>query len=127
LKGARSSIIEKKLTTSKNRAVFIAKAALQKKAEGILVLDMRKIVNFCDFFVICSGNSDRQVKAIADGIEEALGKKGLKPLHIEGKREAAWVLFDLGSVIAHIFQNDTRDFYNLEHLWQDAPKINWRK
>lgn len=88
---------------------------------------MRKAANFCDFFVICSGNSDRQVRAIAEGMEEALSKKGLKPLHVEGKEEATWILLDIGDTIAHIFQKDTREFYQLEHLWQDAPKINWRK
>ncbi|MFZ5800429.1 MAG: ribosome silencing factor [Candidatus Omnitrophota bacterium] len=117
---------EKKITTSKNKAIFLARSAYAKKAEGIVVLNMRKIVNFCDFFVILSGTSDRQVRAIADGVAEALGRKGLKPLHIEGKKEATWVLLDFGDVVAHIFQEETRKFYNLEHLWQDAPKISWR-
>ena len=88
---------------------------------------MRKVVNFCDFFVICSGNSDRHAKTIAEAIEEALSKKGLKPLHIEGKKESNWILLDFGSTVAHIFQKDIRAFYSLEHLWQDAPKINWQK
>jgi ribosome-associated protein len=101
--------------------------ASDKKAEDIVVLNMRKVVNFCDCFVICSGNSDRHVKTIAESIEEALSRKGLKPLHIEGKQEAAWVLLDFGNIVAHVFQKDTREFYNLEHLWQDAPKINWHK
>lgn len=89
-------------------------------------MSMRKIVNFCDFFVICSGTSDRQVRAIAEWIEEALGQKGLKPLHVEGKPEASWVLLDFGDVVAHVFEQETRKFYNLEHLWQDSPKISWR-
>lgn len=88
---------------------------------------MRKVVNFCEFFVICSGTSDRHVKTIAETIEEALNLKGLKPLHIEGKQEATWVLVDLGNIAVHIFQKETRGFYNLERLWQDAPKVNWRK
>jgi len=88
---------------------------------------MGKVANFCDFFVICSGNSDRHVKTIAETMEEALGQKGLKPLHVEGTREANWVLLDFGDIVAHIFQKDTREFYNLEHLWQDAPEINWEK
>jgi len=88
---------------------------------------MHKVANFCKFFVICSGTSDRHVKTIADAIEEALGQKGLKPLHVEGKADAAWVLLDFGDIVAHVFQKDVRDFYSLEHLWQDAPKISWKK
>jgi len=88
---------------------------------------MRKVVNFCDFFVIASGTSDRHVKTIAETIEEALNLKGLKPLHIEGKEEGVWALVDLGNIVVHIFQKETRKFYNLERLWQDAPKVNWRK
>lgn len=85
-------------------------------------MDMRGISNVTDYFVICSAPSQRRVKAITDSIEEALEEKGIKHHHIEGKREALWALIDYGDVVAHIFYEETREFYNLERLWQDAPR-----
>lgn len=84
---------------------------------------MRKVSNFTDYFVIASGSSDRQVKAIADGIEEALEKKGFPVRHKEGYKEANWVLIDSANVIAHIFHQETRDYYSLERLWAGAKKV----
>lgn len=100
---------------------------MDKKAENILILDMRKVVNFCDYFVLTSGTSDRHVKAIADGIEEGatdLGRRlGLK----QGQDDCSWIVLDLGDVVAHVFQKDIRDFYQLEYLWQEAKKVRWGK
>jgi len=109
--------------TSKAKALLIAKAAKGKKAEDVIVLDMRKVSNFTDYFVIASGGSDRKVKAIADGIEEALINKGLSLWHKDGYKEASWIVFDCSDVIAHIFYTQTREFYLLERLWNDAPRI----
>jgi ribosome-associated protein len=96
---------------------------------------MRDLVNFCDYFVIATGTSDRQAKAIAEGIEEGLKKEsgiiihGLKALGgLQYSQEnGAWVLLDMGDVVAHIFEPRAREFYALEHLWQDAPKIEFKK
>ena len=84
---------------------------------------MRKVSNFTDYFVIASGGSDRQVRAISQGIEEALEKKGLSVRHKEGYKEAAWLLLDCRDVVAHIFYHQMREFYLLERLWSDAPRV----
>lgn len=87
---------------------------------------MRKIVNFCDFFVIASGLVGRHVKAIAEGITEGLAKKGEKLFSMEGEREAQWILLDFSDCIVHVFDKELRNFYDLEHLWQDAPKVAFK-
>lgn len=84
---------------------------------------MRKVCNFTDYFVVAGGGSDRKVKAIADGIEEALAKGKISGWHKEGYQEASWIVFDCRNVIAHIFYNQTREFYLLERLWSDAPIV----
>ena len=88
---------------------------------------MRKVANFCDYFVICSGTSDRHIQAIADGIEEGLDRIGVRLPHKHGMNNTAWILVDAGDVVVHIFEHDSRDFYGLEHLWQDAAKVTWKK
>ncbi|MDP2654800.1 MAG: ribosome silencing factor [Candidatus Omnitrophota bacterium] len=105
-------------------AQAIVGCASDKKAENIVVLDMRKVANFCDYFVICTGNSDRQVRAVAEGISEGLGQKGVNVRYQQGFRDGHWVLLDLGTVVAHVFDRETREFYGLEHLWQEAKKVH---
>ena len=83
---------------------------------------MKEVSNFTDFFVIASGSSQRQVQAIADSIEEELSKKKIPVWHLEGYREAQWVVVDYGDVIAHIFLEEKRSFYRLERLWGGAPR-----
>lgn len=99
-------------------------AALGKKAEGLVVLDVRGLTSIADAFIVCSGRSNRQVSAIADHIERFLKKKGVRPLGVEGKGEGHWVLMDYGNVIIHVFYSETRTFYDLEGLWIDAKKIH---
>jgi len=111
--------------SSRNITKSIAKFASDKKAEDIVVLDMRKLINFCDYFVICSGTSDRHVGAIADHIEEELSKRGHRIKATLGMRKSNWIVFDTGDVVTHIFQKQVREFYNLEGLWQEAKAINW--
>ncbi|MBL7155550.1 MAG: ribosome silencing factor [Candidatus Omnitrophica bacterium] len=101
---------------------LIGNAALGKKAEDIAILDMRAVSNMTDYFIICSASSTKRVQTISEGIEETLLEKGVKYWHIEGKREALWVLIDYGDVIAHVFHSNVRKFYDLERLWHDAPK-----
>jgi ribosome-associated protein len=108
--------------TSKKLTEKITLAAQDVKAEDIAVLDLRKLVDFTDFFIVASGRSDRQVKAIADRIIENLGKEKIKPIGIEGYEIGHWILLDFGAVVAHIFYTETREFYALEKLWSDAPK-----
>lgn len=110
----------KRLTGDVARAV---RAALDKKALDVVVLDLRKTPAFTDFFVLCSGANQRQVKAIADAIEEALRAAKVRPAHVEGYDRAEWVLMDFFSFIVHVFTPQTREFYSLERLWGDAERI----
>lgn len=98
-------------------------AALGRKAQGLVVLLLREISDFTDFFVICSGASERQVQAIAEALAESLHAAGVRPLHVEGLREGQWVLLDYGDLIVHVFEQSRRDFYRLERLWADAPDM----
>jgi ribosome-associated protein len=98
-------------------------AALDKKAEHLVVLDLTKSSAFTDFFVICTGTNRRQVQAIADAVEEAIGKRGTKPALVEGYQRGDWVLLDYFDFIVHVFMPASREFYNLERLWGDAEKI----
>jgi len=99
------------------------KAALGRKALGLVVLDVRELTSVADAFIICSGRSNRQVTAIAKFIQTELKKSGIKPLSVEGKKEGHWVLLDYGHVIIHVFYESVRNFYDLEGLWMDAKKI----
>jgi ribosome-associated protein len=98
-------------------------AALDKKAIDLVVLDLRKSSAFTDFFIICTGGNARQVKAISDGVEEALRAKGLKPALTEGYQQGDWILIDYFDFIVHVFASQTREFYALEKLWGDAKRI----
>ena len=110
-------------SSSREKAILCARAALDHKAIDLAILEVKKLSSFADYFVISSGSSDRQVQAIASHVEEKLGKQGLHPLGIEGKREGRWVLLDYGDVVIHIFYQPIREFYDLERLWSDAPKV----
>jgi ribosome-associated protein len=105
----------------------IAELAADKKAEDILILNMRKVANFCDFFIVCTGTSDRHVKAIADGIDDGLYLQGIKTRRASGRKDSRWVILDLGNVVAHIFDRDAREFYGLDYLWQEAKAVPWPK
>ena len=96
-------------------------AADDRKAIDLKVLQLEKISDFTDYFILCSGTSERQVQAIADAIEERLRAEKVRPLHVEGYNRGQWVLLDYGDLVVHIFQEDTRRFYSLERLWGDAP------
>lgn len=100
------------------------RAALGRKARNVVILDVRGLSSVADFFIICSGRSNRQVIAIAEFIQLDLKKKGLRPLSIEGKKEGHWILLDYGHVILHVFYEPLREFYDLESLWIDAQRIN---
>jgi len=110
-------------TAGREKALAIARLALDKKAADTAILEMREITSFTDYFVICSGESTTQVRTIAEYIIEKLGGEGLRPIGVEGLRNARWVLLDFNEVIVHVFEAETRDFYQLEKLWLDAPRI----
>ena len=95
------------------------------KAEDVIILDMRKVANFCDYFVILSGNSNRQVRALGDAVVEKMKDSGVGSVLKQGLKEGAWVVLDVGDVLVHIFQRDLREFYQLEYLWQEAKKVKW--
>ena len=106
---------------TKDIAQKIAAAANDKKAKDILLLNMEGLSPVTDFYVICSAGTSTLVKAIADNIEDKLAEAGVHPTHKEGYADARWVLLDYGDVVAHVFLEEERDFYNLEQLWADAP------
>ena len=115
------------VTDSKTKSLLCLKAALEKKAENPILLELKGIVSFTDYFLLCSGKSDRQVQAIAQAIEEELKKKGIRPLGQEGVQEGKWILMDYEDVVVHIFLEAVRTFYDLEGLWIDAPQANLHK
>jgi len=102
---------------------LIVNAIDDKRAEDIVVLDMKNISPVADYFVICEGNSEKQVQAIAREVKELAHEHELPIKRLEGFDAARWVLADLGNVVVHVFHRDDRDYYNLEKLWSDAPKV----
>ncbi len=103
-----------------------AAAADDKKATDIIIIDVGEVFAVSDYFLIASGSSNRQVHAIVDGIEERLTRDGgPKPARIEGKESREWVLMDYGSFVVHVFHQEQRDFYQLEKLWGDRPRLDW--
>jgi len=99
------------------------KAGKAKKGEHIVVIGLKEISSFTDYFIIMNGNSNRQNVAIYENIEKELKKEDVFPLHVEGKENAEWILMDYGSFILHIFSKKTREYYSLEKLWGDGPKL----
>ncbi len=102
------------------------RAVLDKKAARLVVLDVRGLTSVADAFIICSGQSNRQVMAIAENIQKVLKEQKILPLNIEGAAEGHWVLLDYGHVIIHVFYEPVRAFYDLEGLWMDAKRISTR-
>jgi ribosome-associated protein len=102
----------------------VVRAAEDKKADDIVVLDLRKAAGFTDYFVICSGHNARQIRAIADAITDALRAQGSKPAHIEGYDRSEWVLLDYFDFVIHVFTPETRGFYGLERLWGNAEPVH---
>ncbi len=106
-----------------DKALLLSRFALEKKAHDLALLEVREVSSIADYFIICSGRSDRQVQSIAQGIEENLDKIGLSPLSVEGIARGQWVLMDFTDVIVHIFYQPLREFYDLEGLWSHAPQV----
>jgi ribosome-associated protein len=119
-------VTEAARTTSTERALLAAHAADDKKGEDIIVLDVAEIMGIVDAFVITHGSNTRLVRAIVDEVkEQLLVLAGVKPRAVEGLDDMSWVLLDYGDLIVHVFLEETREFYGLERLWTDAPRIVW--
>jgi ribosome-associated protein len=104
-----------------------ADAADDKKADDTIIIDVGEVFSVSDFFLITSGSNPRQVHAIVDGIEEDLTNAGgPKPVRVEGKEDRSWVLMDYGAFVVHVFHQEQRDFYQLEKLWGDRPRLDWK-
>jgi ribosome-associated protein len=111
--------------TNLEKAQFAAKLAESKKAEDIIILNIGRVSNICDYFVISSAGSIKRVETIVKAIEEGFEKENIKIFHTEGKDSFLWTILDAGGVVIHIFRSDIRQFYSLERLWQHAPRINY--
>jgi len=109
--------------SARETAAVIALAAIDKKAVGLEILDVAGKVDYADFLVIMTGRSDRHAQSLAQGIEEALQKRGVRPTAIEGLPHATWVLMDFGDVVVHVFQDEARRLYDIEGLWLDARRL----
>ena len=110
-------------TDQVSRASLIAEAALDRKAQDLVALDVSKLTSVADTFILATGTSDRHARAITDSILERVRLGGEKPLGVEGYDEGRWVLIDLGDVVVHVFQAEVRAQYDLERLWSDAPAL----
>lgn len=113
----------KKDLSTRQKILLAVNAALEKKAKNIVILNIKNVTSFADYTVICSGTSDRQVQSIASAIEEGMKKAGALPLGIEGEKGGRWVLMDYADIVVHVFFEPVREFYDIERLWADAPKM----
>ena len=112
------------MSIEKEMAKIACKAIDDKKGQDIKVIDIHNVSVIADYFVIASGTNSNQVQAIVDNVEEQLGRAGYEAKQIEGNRSSSWILMDYGDVIIHVFDEENREFYNLEKLWKDAPYVD---
>jgi len=112
---------------SREAAVAAARSASAKQAEGVAILDVHGLIVITDYFVIASGETDRQVRTIVEEVEKALRDLGRKPVRREGETEGRWVLLDYVDVVVHVFADEEREYYDLERLWRDAPRVEWNE
>jgi ribosome-associated protein len=115
------------VTDSRDLACLAARVAASKQGEAVVVLDVRELITITDYFVICSGTSDRQVSTLADEIATQLKKRGTRALRREGESSAKWVLLDFVDFVVHVFDREAREYYRLETLWVDAPIVEWEE
>jgi ribosome-associated protein len=117
----------RRLSSALHRACLSARLAADNKGRDITVLDMRPCTPMFDFFVIATGGSRRQIHTIADEIDNGLRAENDERMGIEGYEASKWVVQDYGDIVVHVFDPDTRDYYKLEELWADAPKVDWER
>jgi len=118
---------ESHLSSARHRACLAAKVAADNKGRDILVLDMRPVTPLYDYFILSTGSSRRQIHAVAEETDAALKAEGDSRLGIEGYEASKWVVQDYGDIVVHVFDPDTREYYKLEELWADAPKVDWER
>ena len=118
-----SDPIERRLVASRALAIELARAALEKKAERIEIVDVSEKVDYADFLVLTSGRNDRQIKAIADSVEAQASTHKIHPQGRDGVRQGQWAVLDFGDVVVHVFLEEARQYYDLEGLWMDAPRV----
>ena len=111
----------KKERDSRERALLCLNASMEKKAKDLIILNVSSVSSFADYFILCSGTSDRQVRAIAAAIQESLKRAEILPLGVEGEDAGRWILLDYDDVIIHVFLESVRTFYDLERLWFETP------
>ena len=122
-KTAKTTKTTRKKSALPKQVTQAVAAALDKQAHALTILDLKKAAGFTDYFVICTGNNSRQVKAIADHVRDTLAEDGVKPAHVEGNDRSEWILLDYFDFIVHIFAPETRTFYDLERLWGSAEIV----
>ena len=110
---------------SRETAAAAARAAADKQAEDVVILDVHDLIVITDFFVVCTGTSDRHVKTVVEEVEKALRGLERKPVRREGAEDARWVLLDYVDVVVHVFAEEEREYYDLERLWRDAPRVTF--
>ncbi|MFB3738322.1 MAG: ribosome silencing factor [Candidatus Velamenicoccus archaeovorus] len=115
------------LPDSKDVAIAAARAASAKQGQDVVILDVHDLIVITDYFVITSGSSDRQVKTLFEEVEKALRALGVRPVRREGENDARWVLLDYVDVVVHVFAEEEREYYDLERLWRDAPRLPWEE
>jgi ribosome-associated protein len=114
------------LPASRDVAITAARAAADKQATDVVILDVSELIVITDQFVICSAGSERQLKTVVEAVEEAGRALGVRPLRREGEDGAGWWLLDYVDVVVHVFGEEERAYYDLERLWRDAPRVEWR-
>ncbi len=108
---------------SRDKVFEIARLALDKKASDLVIMEMKNLVPYTDYFFICTGESTQQIKTISEHIGGGFAKRKIKPLGVEGQGPGRWVLMDYNDVVVHVFERETREYYTLEKLWLDAPRV----
>jgi ribosome-associated protein len=122
----RDQVRGAQLPPSRAVAAKAARAASAKQAEDVVVLDVSTLIVITDYFVICSAGTQRQVKTVIEAVEEGVRTIGAKPIRREGEAGAGWWLLDYVDVVVHVFGTEERDYYDLERLWRDAPRLHWQ-
>lgn len=115
------------LPAALERARLCANVAAETRGRDVLLIDLRKLTTLVDYFVIASGTSRRQIHAMADEIDRAMTQLGDSKIGLEGYGESHWVLLDYGDIVVHLFDDETRRYYDLENLWGDAPRVEWNQ
>ena len=125
--GAATERANRGVPTGREMAITAARAAAAKQATDIVVLDVHEVIVITDVFVICTASTQRQVKTVIEAVEDALREMGEKPVRREGEPEGGWWLLDYIDLVVHVFGEEERDYYDLERLWKDAPKVEWQE